>query len=205
MRLVFLIVFLAGIALAGSNWLASQVFSRDIGRWRLYDARTGPLPAQLNLAEKDAPLRVVVDLGVAGLQAMRAGRAVVTLTAATDGRTVLAKAMDFAGAQPRDTNIQMQERAFVETAGIIDPVVSGTYVFTAGLGDAESVSIRYADLVLRHEWGGTDPRYQPIGYALMAVGFIGLVLAFRRGGGRRPQNPNSQPPLPPRGRGGASA
>lgn len=204
MRFVFLIVFLVGVALAGSDWLATQVLSHDIGRWRLYDAATGPLPAHVALTQEDAPVRVAVDLGVAGLQAMSEGQAVVTLTAAAGGRTVLAEAMDFAGVRPRDTNIQLQEKAYSDTAGMIETVSPGTYIFTAGLGDAEGVSIRYADLVLRHEWGGVDPRYQPIGYALMAVGFIGMVLAFRRGGGS-PQNPNSQPPPPRWGRGGASA
>lgn len=203
MRFVFLIVFLAGIALAGADWLATQALSRDIGRWHLYDAATGLLPAHVDLTEKDAPLSVVVDLGVAGLQAMQEGQAVITLTAATGGRTVLAKAMDFAGIRPRDTNIQLQEKAYADAAGMIDPVIAGNYVFTAGLGDAQGISVRYADLVLRHEWGGVDPRFQPIGYALMAVGFIGFVLALRRGGSR-PQNPNSQPPPPRWGRGGTS-
>ena len=204
MRFVFLIVFLVGVALAGSDWLATQVLSRDLGRWRLYDAVSGPLPAQVDLTQKDAPVRVVVDLGVAGLQKVSEGQALVTLTAATGGRTVLAQAMDFAGVRSRDTNIQLQEKAYSDTAGILYPANPGTYVFTAGLGDAEGISVRYADLVLRHEWGGSDPRYQPIGYALMAVGFIGMVLAFRRGGGA-PKNPNSQPPPPRWGRGGASA
>jgi len=204
MRIVFLIVFLAGVALAGVDWLAGQALGHDIGRWRLYDAGTGPAPAHIDLAGKDAPLRVVVDLGVAGRDGMQEGQAAVTLTVAKDGRTVLAKAMDFAGVRPHDTNIQTQEKIFVDTAGMLDRVDAGSYVFTAGLGDAEDVSVRHVDLVLRHEWAAADPRYQPVGFALMAVGFIGAVLAFRRAGGR-PQNPNSQPPRPRWGRGGASA
>jgi len=205
MRLIFMIVFLAGVALAGTGWLATQVLSHDIGRWRLYDAGTGPLPAHIDLAEKDAPLRVIVDLGVAGPHEMQEGEAAVTLTVAREGRTVLARAMDFAGVHPRDTNIQTQERIYVDTAGMIDRVDTGNYVFTAGMGDAEDVTVRHVDLVLRHEWGAADPRYRPIGYALMVVGFVGLVLAFRHTGGGRPQNPNSQPPPPRWGRGGASA
>ncbi|MER9236146.1 hypothetical protein NKI56_29540, partial [Mesorhizobium sp. M0622] len=45
--------------------------------------------------------------------------------------------------------------------------------------------------------GGAGPvqsaRARPIGFSLMATGLVGLVLAFRFGG-RRPENPNSQPP-----------
>lgn len=204
MRIVFLIVFLAGAALAGADWLAAQVPGQDFGRWRVYDAGTGPLPARMDLAEKDAPLRVLLDLGVTGSPAMREGQAVVTLTVATEGTTVLAEAVDFAGVRPNDTNIQRQEKVLTDTVGTLDAVTAGPYVFTAGLGDAEGASVRYVDLVLRHEWAMVDPRYQPIGYVLMAVGFIGLVLAFRRAGGR-PRNPNSQPPPPRWGRGGTAA
>lgn len=203
MRILFLLIFLVGIALASADWVAAQFLSRDIGRWRLYNAGAEPLPAQVRLADSDAPLRVDVELGTVGLGAMEAGRAVVTLTAATEGRTVLAKAMDFAGVQPRDTNIQTQERVYIDTAGTLDQVSAGLYVFNAGPGDAEDVSIRHVDLVLRRQVAQLDPRLQPVGYTLMAVGFIGAVLAFRRGGRGRPSNPNSQPP-PRWGRGGGS-
>ena len=51
--------------------------------------------------------------------------------------------------------------------------------------------------------GACDERVQPVGFSLMAIGFIGLVLALRARP-RRPQNPNSQPP-PPAGAGAAAS
>ena len=45
-----------------------------------------------------------------------------------------------------------------------------------------------------------DGRAQPIGFSLMAIGFVGLVLSLKRGRSHQ-ENPNSQPPAPRWGRG----
>jgi len=42
MRVVFLLLFIAGVVLAGADWLAPWIPGHDIGRWRLYDAGSGP-------------------------------------------------------------------------------------------------------------------------------------------------------------------
>jgi hypothetical protein len=203
MRLLFLFVFVGGLALAAVPWFSENFLARDIGVWRVYDSATGYLPAQARLKSEDAPLNVLVDMTTVGPASLSDDRVVLTLTAAAGGQTVLAKALTFAHAGARDTNPQTGEKIFREAAGIIDPVEFGDYVFTLGEGDAEGVTVRSVDLILRRGGGAHDERIQPLGYALMAIGFIGLVLALRRGGGSRPQNPNSQPPPPRWGRGGA--
>jgi hypothetical protein len=123
------------------------------------------------------------------------------MTASVEGRTVLAKALDFAGSVGRDSNPQTQEKIFHADAGVIDPVETGSYTFTLASGDAEGVTVRAVDLVLTQGGARVDKRLQPLGFSLAAVGFIGLVLAFRRRGGGTPSNPNSQPPPPRWGRG----
>ena len=204
MRLLFLFILVGGFALAGYPWLSANVLAHPVGTWRVYDAATGFLPATVPLKESDAPLGIVVDMTTTGISALPAEGAILTLTVALEGRTVLAEALSFAGATPRETNPQTREKLFSDVAGVIDPVEAGSYVFTFGKGDAEGVPIRSVDLKLRVEPPASDKRLQPIGFSLMAVGFIGLVLAFRRGGGS-PPNPNSQPPPPRWGRGGGSA
>ncbi|TIT20365.1 MAG: hypothetical protein E5W70_21685, partial [Mesorhizobium sp.] len=77
---------------------------------------------------------------------------------------------------------------------------AGPYIFTVGPGDAEGIPMRAVDIVLRSAAGEVDRRARPVGFSLMAAGLVGLVLAFRFGG-RRPENPNSQPPPPRWGRG----
>jgi hypothetical protein len=68
------------------------------------------------------------------------------------------------------------------------------------MGDAEGIDIARVDLVLQHVPQKADPRAQPIGFTLMAVGFIGFVLMLRGKDGGTPPNPNSQPPPPRWGR-----
>lgn len=203
MRVFFLLVLLAGFGLAGYPWLSSNVLGHPVGVWRVYDAATGYLPATARLDADAAPLGVVVDMTTTGIAELPPGQAILTLTVAAGGKTVLAKALTFADATARETNPQTHEQIFTDVAGVIDPVQTGSYLFTFGKGDAEGVPIKSVNLNLRTEAPAVDRRLQPIGFSLMAVGFIGLVLAFRRGGG--PGNPNSQPPPPRWGRRGAQS
>ncbi|WP_394891065.1 hypothetical protein ACG873_06985 [Mesorhizobium sp. AaZ16] len=201
MRVLFFVMLVAGLGFASYPWVSANFLERNVGAWRIYDAVSGPLPAHARLTESDAPLRVIVEMTTTGVLDPADDQAVLTLTATTGGRTVLAEALDFEDAEPRETNPQTQEKVFRDTAGVLDMLEPGAYVFTAGPGDAEGVSVRFVDLVLRTEAAPFDERLQPLGFALMAIGFFGFVLALRRG--RPERNPNSQPPGPRWGRGGA--
>lgn len=205
MRFLFLLIFLAGGAMAAYPWFSASVLEHQLGKWRVYDAAIGYVAAQPRLKEADAPVTVLVDLTTTGIGKLPVDAAILTLTASIGGKTVLAEAMTFAGVAATDTNPQTQERVFRASAGVIDPVEAGLYVFTPGKGDADTVPIRSVDLILTTAGPSPDSRMQPLGFSAMAVGFIGLVLAFRRGRGGRPENPNSQPPPPRWGRGGSSS
>jgi hypothetical protein len=200
MRVLFFLMLVAGFGFASYPWVSANFLERNVGTWRIYDAVSGPLPAHARLTESDAPLRVIVEMTTTGVLDPEDDQAVLTLTATTGGRTVLAETLDFEDAEPRETNPQTQEKVFRDSAGVLDTVEPGTYVFTAGPGDAEGVSVRFVDLILRTEAAPFDGRLQPLGFSLMAIGFIGFVLAMRRG--RPERNPNSQPPKPRWGRGG---
>jgi hypothetical protein len=204
MRALFLLILLAGIGAAlGYPWAVNNFAGAEIGRYPAY-ARGGPFtPVSVDLEAGDAPVRVLVDMTALGQTNMQTDRTALTLTAATGGATVLADTLTFASTTARDVNPQLQERIYRDTAGLIDPVKPGTYVFTLGPGDAEDIVIKSVDLILRREAVAVDARIQPVGYALMAVGFIGLVLAFRRRkAAAEERNPNSQPPPPRWGRNG---
>ncbi|MBA3446899.1 MAG: hypothetical protein H0T56_04710 [Pseudaminobacter sp.] len=200
MRVFFLILFIAGFGLAGYPWVSANFLQRPVGTWRVYDAVTGFLPAHTRLTEDDAPLRVIVDMTTTGTHDLASGQAILTLTANTGAQTVLAEALSFADATPRDTNPQTQEKILRDSAGVINAVPPGDYVFTLGPGDAQGVPIRHVDLILRTEAPAFDQRLQPAGFGLLAIGFIGFVLSMR--GPKTEPNPNSQPPRPRWGRGG---
>lgn len=149
----------------------------------------------------DAPVRVLVDLTAAGTPAFDRTRTVLTLTVSAGGRTVLADTLSFDNAgSPRQVSPQSTDKVFRAEAGILDPTPAGPYTFTLGPGDADGIEMRRVDVVLRSDAGVIDARAQPLGFVMMAVGFIGFVASRRRRGDPPPTNPNSQPPPPRWGR-----
>jgi hypothetical protein len=153
-----------------------------------------------NLSPADAPVRVLVDMTSIGSVTLSGAQTALTLTASLDGRTVLASTLTFAHQEPRPDSPQASGTIYRDEAGMIDPVEGGRYRFVIGPGDAEGIDMRSVELVLRAGAFDLDPRAVPVGYMLMAIGFIGFVLALRRG--RKPKTPPAPPP-PKWGRGGA--
>jgi len=204
MRFVFFLILLIGVGLGvGYPWYANNFSGQELGTYSVFERGTGFKPVEVQLKASDAPVRVLVDLTSVGSPRFSADRTVLTLTVATGGRTVLADTLTFAQATARDAAPQMQDRIFRADSGPITDVADGTYTFTLGQGDADGIDIRAVDLVLRGGALAIDPRAQPIGLSLIAVGVIGLVLSVRRRRVVAQANPNSQPPPPRWGRGGS--
>lgn len=205
MRFLFVLILLAGTGIGVIYpWAMTNFSGHEIGTWRVYEqGRFKPLTVPLS--GRDAPVRVLVDLTARAERIVSQQRTVLTLTAATNGRTVLASTLQFNHSDnPRQASPQLPDKIFRDEAGLIPAVSPGPYTFTVGPGDAEDIPMRAVDLILRSGVGETDGRARPVGFSLMAVGLIGLVLAMRFGGrGGRPENPNSQPPPPRWGRGSA--
>ncbi|MET2827571.1 hypothetical protein [Mesorhizobium shangrilense] len=201
MRFLFGLILFAGVGIGAIYpWAMSNFSGHEIGTWRVYEqGRFKPVTVALN--SRDQPVRVLVDLTARAERIVSQQRTVLTLTAATNGRTVLASTLQFNHTDnPRQASPQLPDKIFRDEAGLIPVVSPGPYVFTVGPGDAEGIEMRSVDLVLRSGVGEVDKRAQPVGFSLMVVGLIGFVLALRRGGGGRPENPNSQPPPPRWGR-----
>ena len=202
MRIFFLLVLLAGLALGfGYPFAVDSLAVRDLGKWQLYDNASGYQPVVVSLKRGDAPVRVLVEMSATGQPNRASDSAVLTLTADHDSRTVLAETLTFDEGAAREASPQEQEKVYSDTAGVIGEVDDGNYRFTLGPGDAEGVTVRAANLILRTE-KASDARIQPAGFVLTAIGFIGFVLTRRRGG--IPPNPNSQPPARRWGRGGSA-
>lgn len=204
MRLLFLLILVAGAALGGFYpWYVNNFSGHELGTWRAYDRALGFRPVAVALDASDMPVRVLVDMTTIGEPALIGTRTVVTVTAATNGHTVLADTLSFHGSKVRDNSPQTNEKIFRAEAGVISGQANGNYTFTLGPGDAEEIDMQAVDLVLRGGAADLDQRAQPLGFSLMAVGIIGLVIAMRRRRGAAGQNPNSQPPAPRWGRNGS--
>lgn len=205
MRFLFLLILLAGTGLGiVYPWATTNFTGREIGTYRVYDRGGSFRPVDVALATADAPVRVLVDLTTLAPPVVQPARAILTMTASTRGETVLAQALNFYDTTPRERSPQLPDPVFRDDAGLIRDVKAGSYRFVVAPGDNDNVQIQRVDLILRSGAGEADQRAQPIGFSLMAVGFVGLVLSLRRGKGGRPENPNSQPPAPRWGRGGDS-
>lgn len=201
MRFFFLLMLLVGAALGIGYPFVIQNFSgKEIGSWRVYERGSGFHPIETRLLAADMPIRVLVDMTSIGAPRLSNERTVLTITAATGGRTVLAETMNFVDSAPRPDSPQSGERMYSDDGGVISDVDDGSFVFTVGPGDAEGIEMKSVDLILHADAASYDERAQPIGFTLMGIGFIGFVLALRRGG--HPPNPNSQPPRWGRGAGG---
>lgn len=203
MRLVFTaLMFLVGLGLAAYPMLATNLPHMPIGTWQVYAPVSGFLAFDARLSPDDAPVQVYLDLTSAGMPKFSKDRAVLTLTVSADGKTVLAAPLTFEDAVARDDTPQTPELIYRTSAGVIDPVDASApiYRFTTGAGDADGIDIGKVDLVLEQGTQRADPRLQPIGFTLMAIGFIGFVLSLRGRAGGAPPNPNSQPPPPRWGR-----
>jgi hypothetical protein len=198
MRFFWLLVFVAGAAAGiGYPWYSNNFSGKELGVWQAYDPAGGYRSFEATLQAADAPVRVLVDLTVDSEPTFDAGRTVLTLTAAQGGRTVLAETLSFQAATRREVSPQSTQRVYRAEAGIIDPIGAGSYTFQVGPGDRDELQIQRVDVMLRSGATALDPRIQPVGFALMAVGFIGIVVGRRRA---KTANPNSQPPPPRWGR-----
>ncbi|MET3590976.1 MULTISPECIES: hypothetical protein [Mesorhizobium] len=205
MRFLSVLILIAGAAIGVFYpWAMSNFSGHAIGTYRVYEGGRFR-PVTVRLVASDAPVRVLVDLTARAERVASQQRTVLTLTAASGGRTALASTLSFSHTDnPRQVSPQLPDKIFRDEAGVIETVAPGPYVFTIGPGDADGIDMRAVDLILRAGTGSIDERAQPAGYALMGIGLVGLVLwlVFGRGG-KPPQNPNAQPPPPRWGRGGS--
>lgn len=200
MRAIFLLILIAGLGAGfGYPWWVTNFSGRELGTWRVYDRGGSFTPVTVKLGADDAPVRVLVDMTAVAPPEFAPRRTVLTLTASSEGRTVLAQTLSFSETKPQERNPQLREKLYRDEAGVISDIDGGDYTFILGRGDVEGVQMRSVDLILRAGAGGVDPRIPPVGYGLAVIGFIGLVLSLRRK--RAERNPNSQPPPPRWGRG----
>jgi hypothetical protein len=194
MRFLFLVVLLAGI-LAGLAypWMVSGSEGSEIGSFRVFDAAGGFSPAVVRLSTADAPIGILSEVTAGREMDTSATAPHLTLSVASGGRTVLEQTLSLAASTPRQVSPQSPARIYRQEAGIIAAVEDGDHTFTAAFDGGDASGVKSIDIVLRSMPASIDPRVQPVGFALMAIGFVGLVLSLRRGG-KAPANPNSRPP-----------
>ena len=188
-RLFFMLMFAAGVALGivyprviGSSG------GDEIGRWRVYEPGAGERTVEtvLNIG---GPVTVGAELRTdealpdgPGLTAL----AVIVRDANDD--VVMREPLSVTGAAVLESP-QSRVQLYRAAGGTLDGA-DGTYRFEIDMSDGIGTSLLSVDLVLGTVVASPDPRMQPTGFVMMAVGMIGFLLTFRR----RRENPNSKPP-----------
>ena len=200
-RLFFLLFMLFGVG-AGVvyPWMANNVAGREIGRWQVYERPAGFVPVTLDLPATNAPIRAFFDIRLNGPLVLSSGGSLLTITGAVDGQTVLARSVAVTEITTRLVDPQSAALESTFDLGTVANPKAGSYVFTTGPGDVEAQRLERVWLRIEEGLKQPDDYAQPVGFAAMAIGFIGLVLSFRRSS--RPANPNTQPQPPKWGRGG---
>lgn len=197
LRLVFVAVLLLGILLGIVYPLAEGGRGYEIGRWRAYDSVNGFVPVEMLLPTDQSQIIVRAEISTPAPLAGTGNNAVMTLTVASGGRTELVHYFALDGVEPRLVSPQLPGRLYLFDAGSISSPGEEPYVFTFGPGDVE-IDMATADLILVGGTRDIDEAVPPLGYGMIGIGFLGLLLTFRR----RRENPNSQPPGQRWGRGG---
>lgn len=200
MRLIFLFVLLVGAVIGyGYPFAVRHFVGQEIGTFHVQDSAGGFRPVDLTLASAVPPVRIVLDMTAVAPADPAPDQSALTLTVATEGKTVIADTLDLADAEAREDSPQTHQRIYrLEAPPLVD-IGNGIYTFTAGPGDADGLEVMSVDLHL-YNGGRIDERAQPIGLSIMALGFIGLAVSLRLGRGRKADAP-ATPTTPRWGRG----
>lgn len=181
MRKIFFLIFLAGAGLTfGYPWYVENLTGHEIGSFQAFRSNTGFTPVSVVLSANESPVRIFVDMTAAEGFKPDNARTALTLTASTGGKTVLASTLNYASTSAESRSPQATEKIFRDRAGDLVIATPGQYRFVVGEGDIETLVPRRVDIVLRANAEVADARAQPAGFALLALGLVGMIRSRRR-------------------------
>ena len=125
MRFIFLALFLIGAGVAFAYpWAMRNVSSHQIGSWRVEDVASGFHPVDVPLKSADAPVKAVLDVTAVVPASFDREQNVLTITAATMDKTVLAQSLSLEGAEKRE-ELATDASTDLPHSGWNDPGCSG--------------------------------------------------------------------------------
>ena len=186
MRAVFIAMIVAGFGVAlGYPWYMRHFTGDEIGRWPMLESgQAGFITQEIKLEASDAPVRIFIDAVPLPGYVPADRRSAITLAVSRNGMPVLSQGLDFASTSSSVNTDRPQDGSILrQSAGDIDPVLSGDYVFRAVQGNTDGLQLSNAELVLRRGADEADETYTTIGLVLGVLG----VYALMRTRIRRPQ------------------
>jgi hypothetical protein len=186
MRLIFLLLLLAGIGIAAYPAIDGRIGARAPEILRALDGGVST-PLQVPLSPQDAPVRLGLSVAASGVSA---NDNVATVTVSVAGHPIAAEVVGTATAEVREDGPQTPQKIYVYDLGVIDVTESGVYAITVAPADADTVTLMSADVEITRGAVKPDSRILPIGLSLVVVGFIGLVASLRAGPRTIPEDPS---------------
>ena len=179
MRWLGFLVFLAGLALSfGAAAIFQTATSREIARAIIYENGAFS-PFDIDLRPSQAPLGIQLIMRESGQYNPALGEAALTLTATHQGRSAFAGAVVFSEAD-RLKSSATGATEYVKNIGRIADLTAGSYVFSAGEGDAENIALQSVELVLLANAFETMPDVSTYGTILIWLGAGLFVIGLRR-------------------------
>lgn len=176
MRFFFVLMIFAGLAVGvGYPFYIENLSGNELGVFRVYERSSGFKAVDVDLSASDGPVRVLLDMTPLQGYVPDPSRTMLTLTATTRGRTVLAASLSYMGADQSDRSPQSTEKVYRDRAGDLKTVDTGVYRFVVSEGDNEDLSMKSVDLILRADVAEADPRAMPTGLGIAALGLLGFV------------------------------
>ncbi|MEJ5079509.1 MULTISPECIES: type IV secretion system effector BspB [unclassified Ochrobactrum] len=178
MRALFVAMIIAGFSIAlGYPWYMRHFTGDEIGRWPILESRqAGFITQEIKLEASDAPVRIFLDATPLPGYVPAERRSAITLAVSRNGFPVLSQGMDFASNSSSINTDRPQDGSILrQSAGDIDPVLSGTYSFRAVQGNTDGLQLSKVDLVLRRGAEEADETYTTIGLILGVLGVYALM------------------------------
>ncbi|HWT64147.1 MAG TPA: hypothetical protein VN150_16375 [Ochrobactrum sp.] len=178
MRAIFVAMIIAGFGLAlGYPWYVRHFTGDEIGRWPILESRqSGFITQEVPLSTSDAPVRIFLDAVPLPGYVPAERRSAVTLAVSRNGIPVLSQGLDFASTSSSINTDRPQDGSVLrQSAGDIDPVLSGTYAFRVVQGNTDGLQLSKIDLVLRRGAEEADETYTTIGLILGVLGVYALM------------------------------
>lgn len=173
-----MIVAAIGIALAVIYPFVVQNFGGyELERHQVYSPAHGFSVTEVSLTPDEAPIGVLVDyVSSTQVNAVMASAA-LAMTVLRNGERSIEQTLEFVHSTPGENSVHSGSFAYRASGGVIQPVGTETFSFAfLPIGEA-TLKPDKVELILMASAIEWDPRAQLFGYAMMALGFIGFVVA----------------------------
>lgn len=187
LRILFLLLTIAGI-LAGIAYpfVVQNFGGYEVARRFVPVANEGFRAVEIELNSVDSPVRVLVDYTSRSQVNAVMASAELEMVVSHDRSVVARERLRFVHSTPGEGSVQSGRYVYRATGGIVELPESGAYVFRFALVGETTLQPESVELIVMASAIEWDPRVQPVGYALMALGFVGFIIAMTQRSKTRP-------------------